>query len=70
MPLTREGNVIVDSVLASCYGYAHHDIVHLSMIPMQWFKDLMEWILGYHSGLPIYVNIAKEVSIIMPDTQF
>ena len=70
VPLTPEGNIIVDGVLASCYSDVDHDLAHLSMIPMQWYKDAMEWILGYDFGLSVYVNIAKDVSILMPDTQY
>ena len=69
-PLTREGNIIVDGALVSCCAGIDHDLANLSMSPMQWYKDALEWILGYAIGFPVYVFIAKEMSILMPDTQF
>ena len=36
MPLTMEGNIIVDGVLASCYASFDHDLAHIAMAPMQW----------------------------------
>ena len=41
VPLTMEGNIIVDGVLASCYPeYFDHNLAHLLMIPMQTFSNL------------------------------
>ena len=70
VPGTKEGNIIVDGVLASCYAGINHDLAHLSMIPMQWYKDGLEWILGYDTAFPVYVSIARELSILAPNNQF
>ena len=69
-PLTREGNIIVDDVLASCYADIDHDLAHISMTPIQWFNEALEWVLGYDIGFPVYVNIAKELRLWMTDSKF
>ena len=33
MPLTEEGNIVVDGVLASCYASFDHDLAHIAMVP-------------------------------------
>ena len=59
VPLTREGNIVVDGVLASCYGSFDHNLAHISMKPVQWFPKIMEWIFGLDDTSPGYVNIAE-----------
>lgn len=46
-PLTREGNIIVNSVVASCYAViSDHDMAHLSFAPVRWLSYLQEWLFG------------------------
>ena len=53
---------MVDGVLASCYaGYADHDVAHLSMMPMQRFSEVMEYIFGDEAGFSVFVSIAREL---------
>ena len=59
VPLTVEGNIVVDGVLASCYGSFDHDLAHISMKPVQWFPETMEWIFGLDDISPVYVDIAE-----------
>ena len=59
-PLTMEGNIIVDGVLASCYASTQHDLAHIGMAPMRWFPQIMELIFGENNGNHVYVKIAKE----------
>ena len=59
MPLTMEGNIMVDGILSSCYASFDHDLAHFAMIPMQWFPQMIKWIFGEDNGSPIYVNIVK-----------
>ena len=59
VPLTADGNIVVDGVLASCYASFDHDLVHLAMIPIQWYPEIMEWIFGVTDGTPDYVDIVK-----------
>ena len=59
VPLTMQGNIVVDGVLASCYGSYNHDIAHIAMTPMRWFPDLLELIFGREIGSPKFVNIAQ-----------
>ena len=61
VPLTREGNIVVDGVLASCYASFDHDLANIAMTPMQWYPDLLEWIFGVKNGSPGYVDLAKKL---------
>ena len=46
-----EGNIIVNGVLASSYAsVSSHDLTHLTMKPIQWFPDAVEWIFGIGIG--------------------
>ena len=58
VPLTKEGKIIVDGVLASCYAGFDHDLDHFTMLPMQYFSEILEWIFGNDSGYPVYVSTA------------
>ena len=60
VPLTEDGNIVVGGVLASCYASFDHDLAHLTMIPMQWYPELTQWIFGVNNGSPEYVEITKE----------
>ena len=59
VPLTEEGTIIVDGILASCYATFNHDLAHLVMTPMQWFPSITEWIFGQEHGIQGFVKIAK-----------
>ena len=50
MPLTRGGNIVVDGVLASCYGSFDHDLAHVAMSPVQWYPEMIGWIFGMGNG--------------------
>ena len=68
MPLTREGNIVVDGVLASCYASFDHDLAHIVMEPIQWFPEIIEWIFGKDNGSSDYADIAKYLGrMILPD---
>ena len=70
VPLTKEGNIIVDGVLTSCYADFHHDVAHLTMTPMQRLAEALEWVFGADAGFSNYVNIAREFGILLfPDGQ-
>ena len=59
VPLTEEGNIMVDGVLASCYASFDHNLAHIVMAPLQWFPEIMELIFGEKNGSPVFVNIMK-----------
>ena len=57
-PLTMEGNIVVDGVLASCYASSDHDLAHLGMTPMHWFPQIIQSIFGDDHS---FVNIATDL---------
>ena len=57
--MTVEGTIVVDGVLASCYGSYDHDIAHFMMTPIGWFPYITESIFGVDNGSPAYVNMAR-----------
>ena len=71
IPLTAEGTIIVDRVLASCHAGCYHDLAHLSTTPLQRFSEVMEWIFGNDFGLPVYVGTARQLGeFILPDGDY
>ena len=68
VPLVMEGKIIVDEVLASCYADFHHDLAHLTMVPMQRFSVVMNWIFGEDAGFSVFVSTARGLGILLlPD---
>ena len=68
MPLTKEGNIVVDDILTSCYADFNHNVAHLAMKPMQVISKIMEWLIGNDTGFPVYVKTARQLSkLMMPD---
>ena len=63
VPLTMEGNIVVDGVLASCYANVDHDIAQIVMKPIQWYPDIIELVFGDENGVCAYVNIAQDFGI-------
>ena len=61
VPVTMEGNIVVDGVLASCYAFSDHDLAHFGMTPIRLFPEIMEWLLGEEEDSPAYVNIVKDL---------
>ena len=59
MPLTMEGRILVDSVMASCYGSWNHDLAHVGMLPVQWFPTMIDWVFG---EVQAYLNIVEDFS--------
>ena len=59
--MTMEGNIVVDGVLASCYGFYDHDLAHLLMTPLGWLPYAITSIFGRDSGSPVYVNMAHNL---------
>ena len=71
VPLTTEGNIVVDGILASCYASSDHDLAHIGMKPIQWFPELMQWIFGNDGGLGTYAITANQLGrLILPFGQF
>ena len=60
-PLTIDGKIMVNGVMASCYASFDHDLAHIAMTPMQWYPELLEWFFGVEDGSSAYVDIIKAV---------
>ena len=56
---------MVDGVLASCYADFNHDVAHLTVIPMQSFQAVLEWIFGDDAGFPVYVSTARQLGMLL-----
>ena len=69
VPMTTEGNIMVDGVLASCYASADHDLAHLSMAPLRWFPEMTNWMFGQDGVFPSYVKIVKDFIKVLPASQ-
>ena len=70
VPLTMEGNIVVDGVLASCHASFNHDLAQVITTPLRWFPELMDWIDGDDDGFHVYAKIGMEVGwMIMPSQQ-
>ena len=70
VPLTREGNVIVDGILASCYPSVDHHLAHLSTAPIRWFPDLIQMVFGEEGGISAFIRMNEELGIwVLPQSQ-
>ena len=56
-PLTEEGNILVDEVLASCYAVVDHDLGQLMMAPIKLFSETIQMVFGEDDGIPAVVKI-------------
>ena len=61
VPLTTQGNLVVDGVLTSCYPSVTHEVSHIGMTPIRWFPEIMEWIFGDDGALPGYVILSEKL---------
>ena len=61
VPLTKEGNIMVDGVLASCYPSTNHDLAHFAMTPDQLLPKVTEWILEDDTGFQVYSHIGEQL---------
>ena len=71
VPLTSDGNIIVDEILASCYASLDHDLAHIVMKPIQWYPKIIQQIFGEEYGFPAFIRTAEELGKwLMPYGQF
>ena len=43
-PVTEQGNIIVENILASCYAdFENHQLIHLAFAPFRWFHHGRKW---------------------------
>ena len=67
-PLTMEGNIVVDGILASCYAADDHDMAHFAVTSIAWIPSLIEGIFNVHNESPGYVKLVDDVSALWLDT--
>ena len=60
-PLTNEGNIVIDGMLASCYAFTDHNLAHITLTPMLWFPEMIEWIFGMEKVSQGYVSILADL---------
>ena len=56
-----EGNIVVDGVLASCYGTVDHDLAHILLTPLRWFPGMMNWIIGMNRDFSLYTDLLVDL---------
>ena len=59
--MTKEGNILVDGVLASCYATCNHDLAHAVVTPILWFPEMTALIFGQDQESLDYVKFLKDV---------
>ena len=59
VPLTMEGKIMVDEVLASCYPSADHDILHNGLVLARYFPEVISWIFGEDNGFSNYIKVIE-----------
>ena len=64
-PVTMEGNIVVDGVLASCYAFPYHDLAHIGMMPIHLFPQLIKWLFGDDKDSTVFVKIVKHLGEFM-----
>ena len=60
-PVTMEGSIVVDGVLASCYALINHDLSHLMLTPIRWFPGLTGWIFGEDDGISGFAEVLADL---------
>ena len=70
-PLTTEGNILVDGILASCYTSSQDDLGHIFLAPMRYIPKLMDLIFGPGTDYPGYVKVVVDLGkIVIPYTMY
>ena len=68
-PVTMDGKIIVDGILASCYAFYDHEIAHIGITPMRWFPWLIERIFGKDNKSPDFLNVIGDLAkIVLPSS--
>ena len=60
-PLTMEGNIMVDGILASCYAsFPDHDLAHIGVTPVRLMPEIVQMIFGEDYDLPVYLKVTVD----------
>ena len=44
-PMTKQGNIVVQNILASCYAsFENHKLQHFTFAPFRWFNSARNWL--------------------------
>ena len=60
-PVTMNGNIVVDDILASCYAFSEHNLANIVMTPMQWYPEIIDWIIGKDKESSGYVILLSDI---------
>ena len=52
---------MVDNILASYYLSVNHDMSHLTMTPLRWFPEFIQWIFGEEDGFSTFIWISEQL---------
>ena len=61
VPVTMDGNIVVDGVLASCYAHVHHDLGHMATTPIRKIPRIIDWIFSKENEPTIYIKVIREL---------
>ena len=63
-PLTKEGKILVDDVLASRYAFVDHKVAQIGMIPIQWFPEIVQWLFSEDDGgFSVFAKVLHESAL-------
>ena len=64
-PLTMEGNILIDGILASCYAYSNQDIAHIGTTPLRWFPEIAQLLFGKEDELHGFTTFVDHIAKLM-----
>ncbi|ESO83678.1 hypothetical protein LOTGIDRAFT_236513 [Lottia gigantea] len=66
VPLTEEGTIVVNNIMASCYSSVDHNLGHLALTPIRWYPGLLGNYQG--EGYSPFVKALKMIGhLILPE---
>ena len=48
-------------MLVSCYAFSDYNMAHITLTPMLWFPEMIEWIFGMEKVSQGYVSILADL---------
>ena len=60
-PMTKQGNIVVQNILASCYAsFENHKLQHFTFAPFRWFHSARNWLSFKNWELSPRVDLDNE----------